>query len=62
MIRSRLAELAEIARQRGSAIGIGHPHAGTLAVLSEEIPRLLAAGYEFVPVSYLLDRSEVLPQ
>jgi polysaccharide deacetylase 2 family uncharacterized protein YibQ len=41
------------------AIAIAHPHPATLEVLAREIPRAKAAGYEFVPVSYLVDRRDV---
>jgi len=47
--------LLGLARERGAAVAIGHPHRDTLSVLEREIPRALAAGYEFVPASYLLD-------
>ncbi len=56
LIRGQFARLLDVARQRGSAIAIGHPFAETLAALAEEVPRAKAAGYQFVPVSYLLDR------
>lgn len=49
--------LLGMARDEGAAIAIGHPHAVTLEVLAREIPAAVAAGYEFVPVSYLLDRA-----
>lgn len=49
--------LLDIARERGAAIAIGHPHRVTLEVLADEIPAAVAAGYEFVPVSFLLDRA-----
>jgi uncharacterized protein len=55
-IRVQFARLLSVAHQRGSAIAIGHPFAETLAALAEEVPRAKAAGYQFVPVSYLLDR------
>jgi polysaccharide deacetylase 2 family uncharacterized protein YibQ len=54
-IRAQFARLLGVARQRGSAIAIGHPLPETLEALAEEIPRAQAAGYQFVPVSYLLD-------
>lgn len=61
-VAAQFAKLLARARERGAAIAIGHPHPTTLAVLEEEIPRAVAAGFEFVPVSYLLERSEELPE
>ncbi|HKV11925.1 MAG TPA: divergent polysaccharide deacetylase family protein [Thermoanaerobaculia bacterium] len=55
-IRTQFQRLLDLARTRGVAIAIGHPHPETLQVLAEEVPRARALGYEFVPVSYLLDR------
>jgi polysaccharide deacetylase 2 family uncharacterized protein YibQ len=55
-IRAQFERLLDLARTRGVAIAIGHPHPETLQVLAEEVPRARALGYEFVPVSYLLDR------
>jgi polysaccharide deacetylase 2 family uncharacterized protein YibQ len=54
-IEAQIQRLQSLARQRGSAIAIGHPYPTTLATLAKEIPRLRAAGFELVPVSYLLD-------
>ena len=55
-IRAQFQHLLELARSRGAAIAIGHPHPATLAVLMSEVPKAKAAGYDFVPVSYLLTR------
>lgn len=55
-IRTQFQRLLDLARTQGAAIAIGHPHPETLDVLAEEVPRARALGYEFVPVSYLLDR------
>jgi hypothetical protein len=60
-IRHQFARLLNLARERGSAVAIGHPHPPTLDVLREELPRARALGYELVPVSYLLDRGSDLP-
>ena len=61
-IRAQFARLLGLARKKGAAIAIGHPHPNTLAVLAEEIPKAVAAGFEIVPVSYLLDRAGDLPE
>ncbi len=53
-ISARLAELVGVARASGQAIGIGHPHAATAAVLARELPDYMAAGVRFVTVSELL--------
>lgn len=53
-ISARLAELVGVARASGQAIGIGHPHAATAAVLARELPDYMAAGVRFVTISELL--------
>jgi len=55
-VEAQFVRLLEVARQRGAAVAIGHPHADTFAVLQSQVARAVAAGYEFVPASYLLDR------
>ncbi|HUP65535.1 MAG TPA: divergent polysaccharide deacetylase family protein [Thermoanaerobaculia bacterium] len=50
-IRRQIAELCRVADRGEIAIGIGHPHRSTLKVLGEEIPRLRAAGYDFLRAS-----------
>jgi len=61
-VRFQFDRLLDLGRRRGSAIAIGHPSKMTLDILAERIPLALESGYEFVPVSYLLDRVDVLPQ
>lgn len=56
-IEGQFQRLLGFARLHGSAIAIGHPHPETLAALEREVPKAKAEGYEFVPVSFLLDRS-----
>jgi polysaccharide deacetylase 2 family uncharacterized protein YibQ len=50
-VRRQLAELAAAAEKRGTAIGIGHPHAATMRVLAEELPELRARGFRLVRAS-----------
>jgi polysaccharide deacetylase 2 family uncharacterized protein YibQ len=53
-IRTQLAELERIARERGYAIGIGHPYPTTVEALSAWLPELAARGIVAVPVSTIL--------
>ncbi len=53
-IEAQLETLIQVAREQGSAIGIGHPYPETHAVLKRYLPRLQALGVELVPVSELL--------
>lgn len=53
-IRAALDRLVELAHERGTAIGIGHPRPSTIAALREAPPVLRAAGVELVPLGALL--------
>jgi len=53
-IRGQLKRLIQLARLKGGAIGIAHPHEATLTVLRVEVPKLPAKGVELVPVSQLV--------
>jgi uncharacterized protein len=55
-IAAQLAELERIAREKGSAIGIGHPYPATIEALQRWIPELEARGFVVVPVSTILRR------
>ena len=57
-IRGQLRNLEALARRRGYAIGIGHPHDVTLAELERWMPEARARGISFVPVSAILDLQE----
>jgi len=57
-VHAQFLRLLDVARSRGAAVAIGHPHPDTLAALTEEVPRAKALGYDFVPVSFLLDRAD----
>lgn len=56
-IADKMMHLADLASQKGYAIGIGHPNVNTLKALREEVPLLQQRGFEFVPVTNLLRRS-----
>ena len=45
------ARLKKLARQRGYAVGIGHPYPETLALLEDELPKLEDEGFELVSIS-----------
>ena len=46
--------LKALARERGRAIGIGHPYPETLDMLETRLPTLAEEGYELVPVSSIV--------
>lgn len=54
-IRAQLRRLADLARQRGAAVGIGHVRPRTYRALVEMLPELQAQGFEFVTVSEILN-------
>ncbi len=47
-IQAEIQKLKKIAREKGSAISIGHYRKNTLEVLAREIPRLRAQGFEII--------------
>ncbi|HEC19377.1 MAG TPA: divergent polysaccharide deacetylase family protein [Gammaproteobacteria bacterium] len=56
-IRFHLRRLINKARQKGRALGIGHPFPETMAVLEQELPKLQAQGVTLLPVSQLVNRA-----
>ena len=48
-------KLIKIAKRRGTAIGIGHPHTQTLDYLAMAIPHLREQGVELVPASNIMN-------
>ncbi len=54
-LQNQFNELLILAKQRGSAIAIGHPYPVTMAFLEKALPQLNAEGFQLVPVSNLLD-------
>ncbi|MCI0517133.1 MAG: divergent polysaccharide deacetylase family protein [Woeseiaceae bacterium] len=59
--------LKQLARSRGLAIAIGHPHPETLAFLERELPGLAEQGYElvgireYVSLKYRAGNTDALP-
>ena len=54
-ILAQLMEVERIARSRGLAIAIGHPHDATLRVLEQWISTLEAKGFVLVPLSSVVE-------
>jgi hypothetical protein len=52
-IKGQLASLTRLAVKKGSAVGICHPHQGTIRALSEELPLMKKQGVRFVYASML---------
>jgi uncharacterized protein len=50
--------LLNIARDKGSAVGIGHPYPETLAYLEQALDTLEAEGIELIPVSRMLELND----
>lgn len=53
-LHAEFAELIRIARRRGNALAIGHPHPETIALLREKLPQLAQLGVRLVSVPELL--------
>lgn len=50
-----------LARQRGFAVGIGHPYPATLDFLEAELPKLSEQGFELVAISQVVPMLESPP-
>jgi uncharacterized protein len=50
-VEREFARLKRLARERGMAVGIGHPYPATLALLERELPKLADAGFRLVSIS-----------
>jgi len=53
-IRRQLAKLEVIAKRRGYAVGIGHPHRQTLDELAKWLPEARRRGITLVPISAIV--------
>ena len=54
-IRAQLQLLAQVARKRGFAIAIGHPHRATIEALTQSLPLLSAQGITYVKLSQVVE-------
>ncbi len=61
-VAAQFARLIAIARDKGTALAIGHPHPVTLSVLREKIPELAAQGISLVSVSELIRLQGEVPK
>ena len=59
-IHRQLSILEQRARERGYAVGIGHPHDGTVTALREWIPEMQARGFALVPISAIVRHRQQL--
>ena len=57
-VHREFQRLLGLARRNGSALGIGHPHPATLAMLQRELQQLPEAGVKLVPVARLVQRQQ----
>ncbi len=58
-VNARLAELEAVARRRGTAIAIGHPHEATLNALEPWLAGLSARGLVLAPLTAIVQRRGV---
>ena len=59
-IEAQFNRLIKLAKRKGYAIGIGHPHPETLAVLQKVLPKLQQLNVQLVPVSHQLNNNQWL--
>jgi uncharacterized protein len=55
-VRKQFKELIRVAKLKGSALGIGHPHTGTIQVLSEVLQNVERYGVKFVSIKSLIKK------
>ena len=61
-IRAQLAKLEAIAKRRGYAVGIGHPHRATLKTLAKWLPEARRRGFTLVPISAIVRHRTAITQ
>lgn len=55
-VRAQLEDTERVARRKGTAVAIGHPHAVTLQALEEWLPDAEKRGFQFVPLNHLVNQ------
>ncbi len=55
LVLKQLAKVEALAKKRGYAIAIGHPHDGTVTALELWIPDAISRGFALVPISALVE-------
>ena len=53
-IHGQFKELIKVAKRKGYALGIGHPHASTIEVLAQELQNIERHGVKFISLKTLL--------
>jgi hypothetical protein len=54
----QLRKVEAVARQKGFAVAIGHPHDGTIEALAKWLPTLSEKGFVLVPISAIVKRNQ----
>jgi len=57
-IVQQFQKLRRIAKSKGQAIAIGHPHPETLEILAQEMPKLIEEGFHLTFCSQLIEKQE----
>lgn len=57
-VRQQFKELIRVAKRKGHALGIGHPHINTIEVLSDVLQNVNKYGVRFVSIKSLVQKSE----
>lgn len=60
-VAAQLEQTLRVARRQGKAIAIGHPRRLTLDALERWLPRIVAEGYQLVPLSRILAETVQTP-
>ncbi|HXT05070.1 MAG TPA: divergent polysaccharide deacetylase family protein, partial [Casimicrobiaceae bacterium] len=59
-VTRQIAVLEQVARKHGTAIAIGHPHAATIDVLAQWLPKAASRGIAVVPLTSVVRRQALV--